>query len=375
MQFNRSSPDNASNATVLALRPAAVSIRSRRNLNQMGWLYGRTRTVRKLVKDDLCASTLNLVRLPAIAARGSMRILVCPGERLVDTTGHLAWASPSAYVIHENRELKLLRDESLCATRTPFQLNLTVLQDALTSAQGFQPVAKAHLNALEFGGLVRGLLATRQAVWEHHVRRLQVSPDTCRHIEIIARARRYLIEVTHRVIEPLLAEIRDSEWSLIKAFLAPLNERPARRTRRRPTSLERQRNRCQALETYPFLESIWPSDDKTPTPTSLMSALSPRELRTIRRVIDEGQPLSSLLERKLGLEPWMIEHLRRHWPAYLPFERVHYDDHRWNLGAMLSLWTPETAPQNREELLALYLLIYARDGVAHLPQHELADFE
>ncbi len=311
-----------------------------------------------MVREDFCASSPDLVQLPATSTRESIPLLVFPGERIIDAGGRLAWASPSAYVI-QDRELRLFRDVSLCAGRSPFQLSLTALQDALTSETGFEPVAKAHLKALHNGELVRRLLATRQTVWDHHVRRLQINPAKCRHVEMIVRRSRYLVELTH-VVDSLLADMRDSEWALVKRFLAPLNEYTVRRTLRRPTALERQRNRYQALETYPFLESIWHTDDLTESPVanSLLSTLSPREVKTIRRIIDEGRPLSALLARELSLEPWMIEHLRRHWSQYIIFDRTHYPDHSWDLRAMLSLWTPETAPRTLDELHRIHALTY-----------------
>ncbi len=347
---------------VLVLPSTALSISNRRTLSELeqeSGFPGSTRTLRTLIKQDLCSSALRLVRVPAAAKRDPVCVLICPGERIVETAGRLAWTSPSAYVIHENHELRRLCDDTLCATRVPFRLNLTALQDALTRPAGFQPVTQRDLQALTFGDLARARLAVRQSVWDHHVRRLQIKPETCRNIRIIACSTRYLDDVTRQVITLVLDELKASEQDLVKTLLAPLNERPVRPKRRRQTALEKQRNRHQALDIYPFLESIWHTHDRieSPVATSLTAALKNRDLRKLRRAVDDGRPLVRRLARELRLKPWMIEHLRCHWPAYRAFDRGNYPARCWAMGALLSLGTPETAPQTLEELQRLESLI------------------
>lgn len=358
MPFNTSSSNES--ISVVKLRPAPLRDRVPHEFMRLDAIHGKSHSgVRNLIRDDLLASTPALVRLPPASSRYSTPVLVFPGERVIEAAGGLTWAIPSAYVI-QNRELRRLNDVSLCAGRAPFQLNVTVLQHAFTSGTAFAPVTKAHFKALQSGDLVRRLLATRQAVWDHHVRHMQINPDKCRYVHMIVRHSRYLVDVTTHV-ESLLAQMQTAEWAQVKAFLAPLNQLTVSRDRRRPTVHERQRNRCQALEAYPFLESICAAGsvkDELYPATSLLSVLSPRDVKTVRRIIDEGWPLSAVLARELRLEPWMIEHVARHWPAYLEFDRLFHPDGNWDVRAMLSLWTPETAPKTLEELKRLDSLAY-----------------
>ncbi len=364
MQLEYSLSSEEADRAVLELRPTPLRLAARRNLNQFeeeSGLYGLTRVVRRLLTQDLCGSVLNLVRLSATLTRDPIPVLVCPGSRVVDA-GNLVPACPTVYVIHSSSQLRQYHHPSLCASTDPFQLDMAALAQALANPDQFQPVPEGDLKALRRGELPCELGANRLAVWQHHVHRLRIDADSGRPLGVVARSSRYFADVTTLVVTPLLKEMQERERALIKTFLAPLNDQDVRQTLRRPTALEKQRNRCQAVESYPFLESIWHTDKQTESPvaTSLIAELDPRARAKIRRIIDDGQPLVDILACELRLDPWMIDHLRRHWPAYLAVDRSHYPDRRWDMGAMLSLWTPETAPQSLEELERLEALTYRR---------------
>ena len=152
---------------------------------------------------------------------------------------------------------------------------------------------------------------------------------------------------------------------MIKVFLFPTNGSFARpRTDRRPTVIERRRNRGQAVESYPFLEDLWYMDIKLESPlaNSLISRLDRQEKKHLSRLIDEGRPIADALCRFLWLDPWMVDHLRFNWAVYLKFDRSWHPDRQWDIGAALALWTPETAPRSHDELERLNDLTYRFDG-------------
>lgn len=352
----------------ISLHPIPLSLPHRQMLsilqNESGFV-GTARLVRRIIREKLCASALNLVRLPATVTRESVRVLLCPATPESESPYSPERLHPTIYVIHKNREVRYWQCDTAVAPVDRGQVNWQGLHIALTDVSGLPPASDPEWRALRRAEAPQDLQRIRRCVWEQHVRRLHMKPRPGRDPQLVASSARYLEHITDMVVSPLLEEIQRIERRLIKAFLFPLHETLVRpRTVPRPKGAERCRNRRQATESYPFLEDLWYRDSKVESPlaNSLIARLEPEEKRLLRRLIDEGRPILEVLCRFLALDPWMIDHLRQCWPVFLEFDRLWHADRKWDLGAALALWTRETAPKTLDELHRLNELSHRMDG-------------
>ncbi len=321
---------------------------------------GTTRIVRQIICRELCGSVLNLVRLPATQTQDAVRVLLCP-----EPPGNMSTPRLTGYVIHENREVRYGHCDPVAETADSGRVHWQPLRLALDRIDRLPTISDPEWRALRRAEAPHDLQQIRRGVWEQHVRRLRLKPRPGRSPRVVENSARYFDSVTDMVVTPLLGEIQEIERQLIKAFLFPMHKYLVRpRALRRPTNIERRRNRQQATNAYPFLEDIWYRDPKVESPlaNSLISRLDAQEKRLLRSFIEGGAPILGALCRFLALDPWMIDHLRLHWQAYFQFDRCCHPDRQWDVGAALAFWTPETAPRTLEELHRLHDLFYRFDG-------------
>jgi hypothetical protein len=77
----------------------------------------------------------------------------------------------------------------------------------------------------------------------------------------------------------------------------------------------------------------------------------------LRDAVDNDRSLMPDLAQRLGWEPWMVNHIARHWPVFHEVDGW-YSHHAWDLGALLVNWTPETAPRRLTPLKRLCSLFW-----------------
>lgn len=354
LEYSITTDEATQSAFSLQAMPLNLSYRQMLSIleNESGF-PGTAKIVRQIIRQELCTSVLNLVRLPATATRGSVRVLLCPGTLESDCPDNMPMPRPTVYVIHENRDVRYWQTDAIIGTVGSGQVDWCLLNLALADLSRLSVISDSESRALRRAEAPQDLQFIRRCRWDHHVGRLRMKPRHGRDLRLVVNSARYFDGITDMVVTPLLDEIRLIEQRLIKAFLFPMHETLVRpRTAHRPTKNERRRNRQQAVESYPFLEDLWYTDTKVESPlaNSLILQLDALEKRQLRLVIDEGRPIREVLCLFLRLDPWMIDHLRTFWPAYLEFDRGWYPDRQWDLGAFLALWTRETAPKTLDEL-------------------------
>lgn len=133
----------------------------------------------------------------------------------------------------------------------------------------------------------------------------------------------------------------------------------------------RQVRRKQAIDAYPFLLQLYCLDTRgrwrakrSPgaAGTDPVVMRLTQSAKQLRHAIDYGVPLASLLPRTLGLEPWMVEHLRRYGSALGVNEWGRNSGKEGDIAAQLAIWTPETAPRTLQLMQRTHQVLFCRHG-------------
>jgi len=119
--------------------------------------------------------------------------------------------------------------------------------------------------------------------------------------------------------------------------------------------------RQRAADTFPFLAGLLLDEDgehdvrrSTSVAFQLMLA---KQCDALREAVDHDRPLMPLLAEMLGWQPWMVDHVQRHWSVFHEVD-ARYGHHAWDIGKLLVNWTPETAPRRLIPLQRLCSLFY-----------------
>ncbi len=105
--------------------------------------------------------------------------------------------------------------------------------------------------------------------------------------------------------------------------------------------------RQRAVDTFPFLAGLILNEDGGQDARRANSVafqlMLAKHCDGLWDAVDHGRPLMPVLAEMLGWEPWMVNHVQRHWSVFKEVDG-RYGHQVWDIGKLLVNWTPETAP-------------------------------